>query len=327
MADRPGEFALIERYLAPLAAACPGALSLADDAAVLPISGGHELVVTKDAVVAGVHFLEDEAADVVAARALRVNLSDLAAMGARPTVYFMALALPAEVDEVWIAAFAKQLAADQKTYGITLAGGDTVSTPGPLTVSITALGEVPAGAALTRAGAQPGDRIYVSGTIGDAGLGLAAIKGASGDPSEEAVQVAIARHRFPEPRLGLGAALVGVASAAIDISDGLVADLGHICDASRCGAEIRADLVPLSAAVHARVAAESAGLADALTSGDDYELLFTAPPAAAGRVEAAARKAGIAIAEIGRVTETAGVSVQAADGAPLDLGAGGYTHF
>jgi thiamine-monophosphate kinase len=327
MADRPGEFALIAQYLAPLAKACPGALGLADDAAVLQVTPGRELVATKDAVVAGVHFLENESPDVVAARALRVNLSDLAAMGARPKVYLMALALPPAVDAAWLEAFTGQLAADQQTYGITLAGGDTVATPGPLMVSITALGEVPAGAALTRSGARAGDRIYVSGTIGDAGLGLAALKGEGADPSDADVRAAIARHRFPEPRLGLGERLVGLAHAAIDVSDGLVADLRHICDASGRGAEIRADAVPLSAAVRARIAADPSCLAEALTAGDDYELLFTAPPGAADQVEAAARQAGVPVSEIGTVTETNGVTVVAAEGGPMELGAGGYAHF
>jgi len=327
MADRPGEFALIERYLAPLAKSCPGALSLTDDAAVLQISAGQDLVVTKDAVVAGVHFLEGESPDVVAARALRVNLSDLAAMGARPTVYLMALALPPSIDAAWLEAFAAQLAEDQGTYGIALAGGDTVATPGPLTISITALGEVQAGGALTRSGAQAGDRIFVSGTIGDAGLGLAALKSQLGKASDQDVTAAVRRHRFPEPRLSLGQRLVGLANAAIDVSDGLVADLRHICDASGRGAEILAAAVPMSEAVEAHIAAEPSWRAEALTAGDDYELLFTAQPGAADEVISASRAAGVPVTDIGIVIEDGGVTVLAGDGKPMKLDAGGYAHF
>lgn len=327
MADRPGEFDLIAQYLAPLAESFPGALSLTDDAAVLKPTPGRDLVVTKDAVVAGVHFLAEESPDVVAARALRVNLSDLAAMGAHPTAYFMALALPPSLGVNWLEGFVGQLAADQRTYGISLAGGDTVSTPGPLTVSITALGEVPAGGALTRAGAQLGDRIFVSGTIGDAGLGLAALKGEAGPLIEEELGHAIKRHRFPEPRLELGQGLVGVASAAIDISDGLVADLGHLAGASSLGAEISAAAVPVSAAIADLIAAEPSWLARALTAGDDYELLFTVPQNAADDVASVSHRAGVPVAEIGIVVEEPGLTVLGADGGPMTFDAGGYAHF
>lgn len=327
MAARPGEFALIAEYLAPLAESCPGAFSLTDDAAVLQVTSGQDMVVTKDAIVAGVHFLADEAPDVVAARALRANLSDLAAMGARPTVYLMALALPPAIDADWLAVFVRQLAADQDAYGIALAGGDTVATPGPLTVSITALGEVRTGQALTRSGAQTGDRVFVSGTIGDAGLGVAMLKGDMGKDPAGDMSPAIQRHRFPEPRLDLGQRLVGLASAAIDVSDGLVADLAHLCRASDRGAEIRADTIPLSAAVRASIADDPSWRAKALTSGDDYELLFTVPPNVVDDVASASQLAGVPVADIGVVVEGPGVTAFGPDGAPMTFAAEGYAHF
>jgi thiamine-monophosphate kinase len=248
-------------------------------------------------------------------------------MGARPLAYVLALALPATVDEPWLARFAGALGEDQRRFAIALAGGDVVATPGPLTVAITALGEVEPGLALRRSGATPGEAVFVSGSIGDAALGLRALQGGLAAVPDSAREALVARHRLPEPRVALGQRLAGVASAAIDVSDGLVADLGHVCEASGVGAELRAPAVPLSEAARLAVAAEPALLARVLTGGDDYELLFTVRPSARAALAAAAREAGVAVSEIGVVTRGEGVHVLDADGAPIALASGGYEHF
>lgn len=327
MTERLGEFALIETLLAPLADRCPGAMALSDDAAILRARDGHEVVVTKDAVVAGVHFLENESPEGVAARALRVNLSDLAAMGARPTAYFMALMLPDSLRADWLGRFVDQLAADQDTYGIVLAGGDTVATPGPLALTITALGEVPAGTALTRGGAQPGDDIYVSGTIGDATLGLAIAKDelVLDDVSDR--DSLVTRYRLPAPRIALGQALRGIANAAIDISDGLIADLDHICATSGVGADVALAAIPLSRPARRLIGRDPAWVERVLSGGDDYELIFTAPSGAAPRVLAAAAGCGVVVAGIGRITDGSGVRLFDDDGVPQVFEARGWSHF
>ena len=327
MTKRAGEFELIARHFRPLAEGFDGALGLADDAALIRFGDARGLVVTTDAVVAGVHFLAGEAPQAIAGKALRVNLSDLAAMGARPLAYVLALALPATVDEPWLARFAGALGEDQRSFGIALAGGDVVATPGPLAVVITALGEVEPARALRRSGAAPGDAVFVSGSIGDAALGLRALQGGLGALPESAREALVARHRLPQPRIALGQRLAGVASAAIDVSDGLVADLGHICEASGVGAELRAPAVPLSEAARMAIAIEPALLARVLTGGDDYELLFTARPSARATLAAAASEAGVPVSEIGVVTRGAGVRVVDAEGASVALARGGYEHF
>jgi len=225
----PAEFDLIARYFAPLAAGAPGALGLLDDAALVDVSPGHRLVVTVDAVVAGVHFLADDPPDLIARKALRVNLSDLAAMGARPLGYFLAAAF-ADQDEPWLAAFAAGLAEDQASFGVALMGGDTVATPGPLTLAITAIGEVRSGRELRRSAAKAGDLIFVTGTLGDGALGLAALRGALPALSGAQRDFLARRYHLPEPRIDFGRALTeeGLALCGMDISDGLGADLGHI---------------------------------------------------------------------------------------------------
>ena len=241
--DRHGEFELIARYFAPLASSEAGAFGLLDDAAVIAHGPGREIVVTTDALVGGIHFIGDEPARDIARKALRVNLSDLAAMGAVPRAYSLALALPDDVGEAWVADFAAGLGDDQAVYEIGLIGGDTVATTGPPVVSITAYGECDAGRAVRRAGARPGDRLYLSGTVGDAAFGLRVLKGELVVDGGEGL---VARYRLPAPRSTLGPRLVGLATAMIDVSDGLVADLGHIAAASGVGAILRAGAVPLS---------------------------------------------------------------------------------
>lgn len=325
--QRPDEFALIAELFAPLAASHAGALGLGDDAALVGVTPGTELVATTDMVVAGVHFRPDDPAGAVARKALRVNLSDLAAMGARARFYLMTIAIPDALEIGWLRGFAAGLAADQAEFGVVLVGGDTTATPGPLTVSITALGEVPAGAALTRGGAQAGDLVFVSGTIGDAALGLACLDGRIADAAAADAAALADRFLLPRPRLALGEGLRGLAHAAADVSDGLVADLGHVCAASALGAEIEAARVPLSPAVRRLAAAEPGRLVEALTGGDDYELVFTAPPAAREAVAALARSLDLPLGEIGRMVEGAGVVVRDAKGAELAVGRAGYRHF
>ena len=327
----PGEFELIARYLAPLATACPGAFGLADDAAVLDVSPDRRLVVTVDAMAAGTHFLRDDPADLVARKLLRVNLSDLAAMGAAPLAYLTTLALDGEADAAWLEAFTAGLAADQAQFGVALAGGDTIRTDGPTVLTITALGTVAGPSPLRRNGARPGDLVYVSGTIGDGALGLAALKGELDQLDDGARTQLAERYRLPQPRLALGQALVGVASAAIDVSDGLVADLTHICAASDVAAEIETARVPLSTAAQQALAGQPDLLERVLSGGDDYELLFTVPPDAEGEATEAAATAGVEIAAIGRVTasdpELDKVRVTGPDGDIIALESAGYEHF
>jgi thiamine-monophosphate kinase len=319
-APLPGEFALIRKYFAPLAAGFSGALDLEDDAATYAPPSGHDLVLTADALVEGRHYLASDPADLIARKMLRVNLSDLAAKGAKPVGYLMTTALGPDIDEAWIAKFAAGLAADQQEYGIALMGGDTVATPGPTTLSLTALGLVPTGRALRRRGAKPGDRLYVSGTIGDGILGLKVLKGELFDLVAGQREALSDRYHLPQPRLALGAALLagGKVTAAMDVSDGLVADAGHIGEASRCGLVIHADRVPLSASAQEALAADLDLLPVLLSGGDDYELLFTA---------GAGFQAPETVTEIGEVVSGSGVKVLDRDGAELSLKAGGWQHF
>jgi thiamine-monophosphate kinase len=316
-----GEFEFIARRLRPLATA-RGALALTDDAALLDPSPGQQLVLAKDAMVAGVHFLPDDPPGQIAQKLLRVNLSDLAAMGAAPIGYLLALARPREITDEWLAEFCSGFAADNAAFGVALLGGDTVSTPGPLTLSLTAIGEVPRGAALLRGGARPGDDVWVSGTLGDAALGLKVLRGEL-DPVEPARAALIERYRLPQPRLALGQALRGIASAVIDISDGLVADLGHILEVSGAGAELSADALPLSAAARDLPGARDA----ALSGGDDYELLFTAPPERRGAIEALSSQLDLPLTRIGTIQADPGVHVLDITGRELPVAKAGWQHF
>lgn len=323
---RGGEFELIAKYFAPLAKGEAGALGLRDDAAYLKPRAGYDLVVTTDAIVAGVHFFPDDPPDTVAKKALRVNLSDLAAKGAVPRGYLLTLALPGTFNDSWVAAFAKGLQADQALFGIGLLGGDTTGTPGPLTINIVALGEVRAGKMITRSGAKVGDEVWVSGTIGDAALGLRLLEGEALDIGASYRRAAVHRFRVPEPRSELGPKLVGLAHACADVSDGLLADLGHICDASGVGIEVRALDVPLSAAAKAAVA-RGMDIGAILTGGDDYELAFTAPASASGRLAGLSAAAGVPLTRLGVVVP--GKAVKALDGhrKALPIRKPGYTHF
>jgi thiamine-monophosphate kinase len=313
----PGEFALIARYFRPLAG--PGALDLLDDAAVLLPPPGRELVLTADAIVAGVHFLPDDAPDNVARKLLRTNLSDLAAMGASPLGYLLTVSVPRGTPEAWFAEFTAGLRRDQAEFGISLLGGDTTSTPGPVSLSLTALGTVLPGQAIRRSGARPGDGLWVTGTIGDGALGLLAAQGRLPDP----IGWLAGRYRLPQPRLNV--ARYSLVSAAMDVSDGLVQDVAHLCRASGCAAEIMSIQVPRSDA--ARAAGEEF-LPLCLTGGDDYELALAVPPSAEAAFAAHAESLGVAVTRIGRFMAGApALRVLAADGGTLALPRGGWSHF
>lgn len=316
------EFDFIVSHLAPLSEQHPAALGLQDDAALVEIPEGHKLIITKDAIVEGVHFIGDEPPARIAQKALRVNLSDCAAMGAKPYGYFMALLLSETVQEDWLAGFAKGLAQDQKTYGLSLLGGDTTRTYGSLAITITLLGLVPNDMALKRSGARVGDEIYVSGTIGDAVLGLHFAKQDLFNPTPQEVHdVLRERYQLPLPRVALGERLRGIATSCIDISDGLVQDLGHICAASGVGAVIDWNKIPLS-----KSALDIAGATPEilLAGGDDYELMFTLPPDSDEARHILSRITPITC--IGTIAEGGGVKVMHGRD-EIKLPRGGFKHF
>ncbi len=328
MSGPPDEFEWIAKGLAPLAEGAPEAFGLLDDAAAIPARPGYDLIVSKDAIVEGVHFLPDDPPDLVARKLLRVNLSDLAAKGAEPYGYFLAIAWPENYGWPEREAFARGLAEDQSCFSLKLFGGDTVATPGPLTASLTILGWTPAGQMVRRAGARPGDVVLVSGTIGDGFLGLLCGKGLGVINSYSDADWLLDRYRLPQPRSGLAQALRDHANAAADISDGLIADAGKVAAASGVGFEIDLDQLPLSAPATAWLADadDSAAARIALaTGGDDYEIVCTAAPEKAPALLAAAKAAGIALAPIGRAIEGSGVCV-IVGGAEVQVARAGYVH-
>ncbi|HKU06667.1 MAG TPA: thiamine-phosphate kinase [Bradyrhizobium sp.] len=331
MASAPasGEDSLIARYFKPIATD-PGAFALDDDAAVLKALGA-DIVVTTDAIVEGVHFLPGDPPETIARKALRVNLSDLAAKGAAPAGFVLTLALRT-AEDAWLKPFAGALGEDAKSYACPLLGGDTVSTPGPLTISVTAFGRVPADKMVHRRGAQCGDRIVVTGTIGDAALGLDILKGGpvatalAGD--EAARQMLVGRYRVPQPRNALAAAIRARASAAMDVSDGLVGDLTKLCAASGVSAAIHAPGIPLSRPAAALVANRTVGIDTLITGGDDYEILCTVPQAEFEAFALGARKAGVAVTAIGAVIAGSAIpSFLDGQGRELALKRRSWSHF
>jgi thiamine-monophosphate kinase len=323
------EEALIARYFGPLATS-PGALGLGDDAAVIAPPAGCDLVLTTDGVIAGVHFFAEDPPDAVARKVLRMNLSDLAAKGATPLGFLMSIALPAEGGEAWIAGFAVGLGDDAKRYGCPLLGGDTDHTPGPASVAITAFGTVPHGRMVRRATAKVGDSIVVTGTIGDAALGVLLRKDQNLAarwrlPDQAGVHLR-ERYLLPQPRNVLAAAILQHASAAMDISDGLAGDLAKLCRASGVAAEIEVAGVPLSDAARAVVTAEPTLIETVLTGGDDYEILLTLAPQQRGAFEESARSAGVAVTEIGRVATGEGARFLS-DGKAYTFTRAAYSHF
>lgn len=321
-----GEFGRIRRFFAPLAADFDGAAGLTDDGAVLTPAAGSDLAVTTDTLVEGVHFLGSESPGDIARKLLRVNLSDLAGMGAVARFYTLSLALPKRRDDEWVDRFARGLAEDQARYGVTLIGGDSVSTDGPVVLGLTLLGEVAPGTVLRRDGARDGDDIYVSGTLGDGALGLMAARGLLALDDPFAREALAARYRLPDPRVRLGPALVGTAHAAMDISDGLVGDCGRLAEASGLAAVIEAPRLPLSPAVRDALAGNVELFAAVLGGGDDYELLFTAAPDGAAALAALAARAETPITRIGHMEAGAGVRVLDAHGRAVPLAHAGWEH-
>lgn len=323
------EFEYIREIFAPLAAGAPGAMNLTDDAALLDDSA---YVVTKDIMVAGVHFLPKDPLDLVARKLIRVNLSDLAAKGAKPVGYLLGCVWPANAKRQHIELFASGLHEDQEAYRIALFGGDTTThaaKAAPLTLSATFFGLPPKHGMTRRSGAAAGDDIYVSGTIGDAGLGLAALKKELKFTTVDKASLA-GRYHLPQPRLRLGAALAGFATAAIDVSDGLIADAAHLAHASGLAATLEAGALPLSRAARdwAR-AQENFDDAVALLAGfgDDYEILFTAPQSMRRSVSVAAKASRTDLTRIGRLSRGQGVSLIDGAGAPLQIDSAGFDHF
>jgi thiamine-monophosphate kinase len=323
---RPGEFELIAKYFAPLAAGAPGGVGLSDDAAFVGLPVDQELVVTTDALIENVHFRRADPAEKIGAKALRVNLSDLAAKGAQPVGYLLVLCLPAWTGEHWIQEFVRGLEEDQRRFKVTLLGGDTTAIPGPMVISITALGFVPAGAAIHRQGAKPGDLVFVSGTVGDAACGLSLLTAESfaGNQQESAL---IERYLLPEPRLSLGHRLRHIATAALDVSDGLLADLNHIAEVSGVRIAVEAPRLPLSPAYIQKNGDDIGARIYAATGGDDYEIAFTAPTERRETIARIAAETGIAISEIGRVATGTGVLLTDAKGQSVQVERLGYVHF
>lgn len=329
--DRPGEFQLIKRYFAPLAQD-PGSLGLTDDACVFSPDPGTDLVLTKDVLAADVHFFGTDPAEAIAAKALRVNLSDLAAKGARARGYLLGLALPADWTTNWLERFCNGLAADQATYNVSLYGGDTIRSGNGLEISITAIGEVPSGRAVRRSGARPGDVLFVSGTIGDGAAGLKLrlnprLAGRTGLSTDEGDHL-LDRYLLPRPRTSLAPAVQDHASAALDVSDGLFQDARHLCQASNVGIEIDCELLPVSSAVE-RIRNRAPDLyASCVNGGDDYEILACVPVSQCDAFEASARNAGCPVTRIGHAVAEPG-ALKLVNAGPLATSAegGGFKHF
>jgi thiamine-monophosphate kinase len=319
------EFDVIADIFAPLAIAS-GAFALQDDAAVISARPGFDLVVTTDAIAEGTDFFAFDPPASVARKALRVNLSDLAAKGAQPEFYLLNLALPQGMTPHWLRNFAEGLAQEQAAFGISLLGGDTSSTEGPLAICVTAFGFVPEGKMLRRKGAQLGDVVYVTGNIGDSGGGLAIFKRENHKLNEAHRDALIARYRVPEPPVAFGAKLRDLANASIDVSDGLIADLGHVARTSGVKLVVDAAAIPRSDALRAFWGDGETAILRAAAAGDDYQIAFTANPSRHETVMAAGRAASVLVTPIGRV--------EAGEGADLVMGGRvlvvpmpGYRHF
>lgn len=324
-----GEERIID-LLRPLARH-PGAFGLIDDCAVVTPPPGTDLVLKADAVVGGVHFFPDDPAADIARKALRVNLSDLAAKGAKPIGFLLSFALPDDIGRQWLADFVNGLGQDVERYGCPLLGGDTVSTPGPVTIAITVFGVVPTGTMVKRDGAKTGDRVLVSGTIGDAALGVLLCKDATlarrwGLNTAQA-QHLIGRYRLPQPRNAGAEALRQFAHGGMDVSDGLVGDLGKMCKASGTSTTLFATQVPLSEAAQTALAADPTLIEPILTGGDDYEVLTTVEDAKVAPLRQAAEEAGVMLTEIGRMADGEGVRVLGSGGETLAFKQSSYSHF
>ena len=326
MSGQKDEFARIRDFFRPLARGHPAALDMQDDAALLNMPAAAQLVVSADMLAESVHFRSQDALDLVARKSLRVNLSDLAAKGAAPLGYFLCLCWPRRRPQADMQSFADGLAQDGRLFDIPLLGGDLIAADGRLTIAVTVLGSI-AGAMPRRTGGKPGDDLYVSGTLGDSALGLQLLQGKQCDCSQENRDRLQQRYLLPTPRLALGQALAPLIGAGMDISDGLLADLQHICAASGTGAlVVEADL-PLSPAARAMTEAD-ATLRQHIFAGDDYELLFSASPERREAIAALARRHDTALTRIGCLTAETGIRLQDPAGHchPIANPAG-YRHF
>ena len=322
-----GEFDIIKTYFSPLTLSEKGAFNLTDDAAIMEIPNGKGLVVTTDTLVEGIHFLSEDLPENIAAKLLRVSLSDLAAMGSTPAYYNLSIATKASTKADWFKAFASGLLADQVEFGITLIGGDTVATSGPITLSITAMGLVENGLAIRRNGATLGDDIWVSGPIGDAALGLMSATGKLRKISDKNRKYLISRYTKPIPQTLLAPKLTKYVNSAIDISDGLIADLKHICEASNLGARVQIADVPLSRAAK-KVLAEEPGYMDLiLGGGDDFELLFTADKSFRTIAKSLTKDLDVSLTKIGMMVRGRSVEMFDVDGQEYSISKIGYTHF
>jgi thiamine-monophosphate kinase len=326
--DISAEDRLIARFFGPIATD-PGALGLSDDAAFIKPPSGCDLVLKTDAIVGGVHFFPEDAAQAVASKALRVNLSDLAAKGARPLGFLLSLTVPKDIEEDWLSGFADGLRGDAVLFGCPLFGGDTDRTPGPVTVSIAMFGSVPEGTMVRRAGAKAGDRVFVTGTIGDAALGVA-LRGGKAKTwklNDAQRQHLMSRYLLPQPRNVLAEAIRNHASAAMDISDGLVGDFRKLCRASGVAADINVAHVPVSDAAKTVIAGDAAALELVLTGGDDYEVICTVPKKKAESFRAAAKTAGVPVTELGEIKTGEGARFIDAAGKPLVFKRASFSHF
>jgi thiamine-monophosphate kinase len=323
------EFDRIKKYFKPLASLERGSLNLSDDAALLPVQDFSKLIISTDALVQGIHFIGDESADLIGQKCLRANLSDMAAMGATPWAYTLSLILgstPKNSPESWLKSFVVGLAKDQDTYDVRLVGGDSVVGFGPTMISITILGKTNKNGVLRRDAAGNNDDIYVSGTVGDSAVGLQIIKGSIKCLDNIDQGYLIDRYRLPQPRVELGVALVGVASAAMDISDGLVQDIGHICSESGLAARINWPSIPLSKSIKLLVDNQKVPISLVMNGGDDYELLFTAPIKLRGSIEKISRDTKTLITRIGRMAAGSNVLVLDNDERPIASMGTGFRH-
>lgn len=327
-----GETAIIQRYFAPLASGVPGAFGLIDDAGQLASPDARDLVLTTDMIVAGQHYPEDARSQDIGFKALAVNVSDLVAKGADPLVYLLSLALPAKPGADWLTGLSEGLKDAQSAFGCAMLGGDTTATTGPAVISVTAVGTVNPGHMLKRSGANPGDWIYVTGTIGDAALGLRLVLDDDGSPGESLTddQASFLRSRYwrPRPRTEAIPALQDCVSGAMDVSDGLAGDFAKLCAASGAGGAIRAESVPLSDSARAWLSTDPSSLETVLTGGDDYEVLASVPEDRAAAFEQGMQAAGVPVTAIGQVlAPDAGIKVLGKDGAAMQFARASFDHF
>ena len=320
------EFEIIQEYFAPLAKN-EFSLGLADDVAKYLVNAGEELVFTKDVCVEGVHFFPEDSPDTISRKALRVNLSDLAAKGAQPIGYMIGLGLPENWDRDWLSRFSRGLHQDQELFSISLFGGDTVRSSNTLFIAITAIGRIKTGTLCKRSTANVGDLVYVTGTIGDSYLGLVIRKNQIVITSESDITYFTNRYLMPEPRMNAISLIQHFANASLDISDGLVADLNHLCVASGVGAEVNIDVVPISSSAQNLIDNSLVNIEKLITGGDDYELLFTVAESEAKRLEKAAEYDKLQITNIGRITDSNEVCILNSEGAKLAILNKGFQHF